>query len=65
MKIKEYVKMYPNASCDVLYHRILFDEGLFKVLYGEKLTKKERVKINYIWKAILKYKKQLDPKYPN
>jgi hypothetical protein len=62
MKIKKYVEAFPNASEDELYRRIVSDEGLFHVFYGHKLTPKERARVNYIWKAILKYKKQLDPK---
>ena len=59
MTIKKYIQAFPNASDDELYRRIVSDAGLFGVaFFGHKATPKERAKLNYIWKTILKHKQQ-------
>jgi|YNPBryulayer2012_1023412.scaffolds.fasta_scaffold77560_1 hypothetical protein len=64
MTIKQYIEKYPNESNDMIYYRIVCDRddgNLFGVaFYGEKGTPKQRRKLNYIWKTILKHRQHLE-----
>lgn len=48
----KYKKRTDNIDLDYQYY--LGQEGLYHALYGDKLTKQQRQKRDYIWKQLLK-----------
>jgi len=51
----KYTKITNNIDTD--YRNYLSQENIYGVLFGHKMTKKDTVKANYIWKRLLKLHK--------
>jgi hypothetical protein len=43
-----------GEQIDAVYRRYLGNENIFGLLFGHKLTRKDRQKAAYIWKTLLK-----------
>jgi len=41
-------------SIDSDYRNYLGKEGIYQILFGQKVSRAERQKSNYIWKSLLK-----------
>ncbi len=55
--LKQQISRLPTMSADQVYWNLLGREGLYCIaMFGWKATKKQKDRIRYIWKAIIKTK---------
>jgi len=53
--MKRKYELKDNETCDDAYYRIAGEQSLYgAAFFGHKAPKKDKQKLNYIWKQLLK-----------